>query len=168
MARIYRKWPKIDDAELLTLIAGADDRAFKELVRRYAMHVAVLASRVLGTAPPTDLSVAVFSEVRARADDGPRDPASVRDWVLGLALATSLDYQRGTHHGSTRINEDDRRRLAKQIEENSDLFQQIEAYIAHHTMIVHPASQGRVGVARGRYIVTPAFDVPIPEFEEYE
>jgi len=168
MASINRRWSKIDDAELLARVATGNDRAFAEFVHRYAMYVAALASRVLGTSPPTDLSVAVFSRVRALANEAPKDPTKVRGWILDLALAISLAYKQGTYEESAPIDEDERRRLAKQVEDNGDLFRQIEEYIAHHSIETVPPSKGRVGIARGRYRMTPAFDDPLPEFEEYE
>jgi hypothetical protein len=168
MARISRRWPTIDDAELLALVARADDRAFTEFVSRYVMPVAMLASRVLGTLPPTELSVAIFSRIRALADESPKDSASVRDWVLTLALDSSLEYRRGTSRDYMSIDEDERRKLKRQIEDNADLIRRIEDSIAHHTMTEEPMPRGRVGSAKGRYIMTLAFDEPLSEFEEYE
>ena len=168
MVRIYREWFNVDDAELLTLIASADDHAFTEFVDRYAMYVVALESRVLGAMPPTNLSVEVFSRIRALAGKGPKDSAVVKDWVLDLALASSLRYTRGTQMDSTRINEDEQRNLAEQIEDKADLFRQIEEYIAHHAMAMEPMPGGRIGIARGRYTMTPDFDDPLPEFEAYE
>ncbi len=165
MVRIYREWFNIDDAELLTLIASADDHAFTEFVDRYAMYVVALESRILGIMPPTDLSVAVFSRIRTLAGKAPKDSAAVKDWVLDLALAASLRYQNGTQPDSARINEDERRNLARQIEGNADLFRQIEEYIAHHAMATVPIPGGRIGIAKGQYTLTPAFDDPLPEFE---
>ena len=168
MVQIYRDWFYLDDAELLTLVASADDRAFTEFIDRYAMYVVAMESRVLGAMPPTDLSVAVFSEIRALADKAPKDSAAVKDWVLDLALAASLGYKRGTQPDSTRINEDERRNLARQIEGNADLFRHVEEYVAHHDRATEPMSGVRIGIARGRYTMTPAFDDPLPEFEAYE
>jgi hypothetical protein len=162
------RWSKIDDAELLARVATGSDRAFAEFVHRYAMYVAALASRVLGTSPPTDLSVAVLSRVRTRASEAPKDPTMVRGWVLDLAFAISLAYKQGTYEDSAPIDEDERRSLAKQVEDNAHLFQQIEEYILHHSIEPAPSSKGRVGIARGRYRMTPAFDDPLPEFQEYE
>jgi len=168
MVRIDRELFNVDDAELLTLIASADDRALTEFVDRYAMYVIALESRVLGAMPPTDLSVAVFSEIRALAGKGPKDSVVVKDWVLDLALAASLGYKRGTPPDSTYINEDERRNLARQIEGNADLFRHVEEYVAHHDRVTEPMSGVRIGIARGRYTMTPAFDDPLPEFEAYE
>lgn len=168
MASINRRWSKSDDAELLARVATGNDRAFAEFVRRYAIYVAALASRVLGTSPPTDLSVAVFSRVRALANEAPKDPKAVRAWVLDLALAIALAYKQGAYEDSAPIAEDERRSLARQVEENADLFRQIEEYTAHHSIETVPPSKGRVGIARGQYWMTPAFDDPLPEFEEYE
>jgi len=165
---MYRRWSQVDDADLLTLIASADDRAFAEFVNRYAMYVVALASRVLGASPPADLSVTIFSKIRTLASEGPKDPASVKDWVLNLAFAVSLEYQKGIYDDRTAIREDERRNLARQIADTSDLFRQIEEYIAHRTAESRVPPRGRVGIARGRYIVTPAFDDPLPEFEAYE
>lgn len=167
MARVYRKWSGIDDAELLTLIGSADDRAFAEFVHRYVVSVVALASRVLGASPPADLPLSVFSRLRMRANEGPKEPEAVQDWVLDLALAVSLDYRSGTYHDSAPMQEDERRNLAKQIVDISDLFQHIEEYLAHQMRETVPP-QGRVGIARGRYMVTPAFDDPLPEFEANE
>lgn len=168
MVRIDRELFNVDDAELLTRIASADDHAFTEFVDRYATYVIALESRVLGAMPPTDLSVAVFSEIRALAGKGPKDSAAVKDWVLNLALAASLGYKGGTQPDSIRINESERRNLARQIEGNADLFRQIEEYIAHHDVATEPMSGVRIGIAKGRYTMTPAFDDPLPEFEAYE
>jgi len=60
---------------------------------------------VLGASPPADLSVAIFSRIRTLANEGPKNPASVKDWVLNLALAVSLEYQKGIHHDSAPIRE---------------------------------------------------------------
>ncbi|MGI8687571.1 MAG: hypothetical protein ACR2M3_03235 [Thermomicrobiales bacterium] len=158
----------VDDAELLTLIASADDHAFTEFVDRYAEYVVALESRILDAMPPTDLSVAVFSKIRTLAGKGPKDSAAVKEWVLDLALAASLGYKRGTQPDSTRINEDARRNLARQIEGKADLSRQIEEYIAHHDRATESMPGVRIGIARGRYTMTPAFDDPLPEFEAYE
>jgi hypothetical protein len=166
MARVYRKWCTVDDAELLTLIANADDHAFKEFVNRYAVSVVALASRVLGASPPADLPVAVFSRLRTLANEGPKEPASVTDWVLDIAFAISLEFQRGIHHDRTPLREEERRNLAEQIADTSDLFQHIEEYLARQTRETAPP-QGRVGIAKHRYQMTPAFDDPLPEFEAY-
>lgn len=167
MASIKRNWSGIDDAALLRRIARADDRAFTEFVGRYAMYVATLASRILGTSPPTDLSIAVFTRIWSLALEGPADPVAVKGWVLDLARAISLEYREGTYRDATRIDEDERRSLARQIEEHANLFREIEDYLAHHPSGAVAPREGRVGIARGRYIVTPAFDDPLSEFEEY-
>ncbi|MDQ6833773.1 MAG: DUF2281 domain-containing protein [Chloroflexota bacterium] len=149
------------------LVANANDRAFTEFVNRYAMYVVALASRVLGASPPADLPIAVFSRLRTLANEGPKEPASVKDWVLNLAFAVSLEYQKGIHHNRTPIRDEERQNLAKQIADNSDLFRQIEEYLAYQTREAAPP-KGRIGIARGRYTMTSAFDDPLPEFEAYE
>jgi hypothetical protein len=166
MAKMHRKWTNIDDADLLTLIA--DNRAFAEFVDRYAMRIALLAARVLNTAPPVDLSVAIFAAIRSHASEAPTDAASVRDWALALALGISREYARGNRLENTGMNDDERRTLTRQIEDDANLFRQIEDYIAHHPQSLTPAQNGRVGVAQGHYAMTPSFDDPLPEFEAYE
>jgi hypothetical protein len=166
MAKMHRKWTNIDDADLLTLIA--DNRAFAEFVDRYAMRIALLAARVLNTAPPVELSVAIFAAIRSHASEAPTDAAAVRDWALALALGISREYAQGNRLENTGMNDDERRTLTRQIEDNVALFRQIEDYIAHHPKLPIPTQKGRVGVAQGHYVMTPAFDDPLPEFEAYE
>ncbi len=43
-----------------------------------------------------------------------------------------------------------------------------EECIALQTAGASPLLQCRVGIAKGRYVMTSAFDDPLPEFEAYE
>jgi len=43
-----------------------------------------------------------------------------------------------------------------------------EECITPQTAETDPPPQGRVGLAEGRYLMTPAFDEPLSEFEEYK
>lgn len=90
--------PRLDaatDAELVALCRVGDDRAWTELVDRYARYVHAIASRVYRL-PHTDAED-VFQEVFARIYerlDSLRDDDALRPWIAQTARRCSVDALR--------------------------------------------------------------------------
>jgi RNA polymerase sigma-70 factor, ECF subfamily len=91
------------DEDLVRHVAAGDERAFDELVRRYASRLAQYAARLLGDAGAgRDVSqLALISAYRSLRQGAV--PAGVRAWLYRLTLNASLELRGQRRESAARV-----------------------------------------------------------------
>ncbi|MEZ0260889.1 MAG: RNA polymerase sigma factor [Alphaproteobacteria bacterium] len=84
-----------DDAELMSRIAGGDQRAFEKLMRRHLVRTARLAQRILGgTQAAEDVAQEAFIRVWKHAGDWEANGAKFTTWLYRIVVNLCIDEKR--------------------------------------------------------------------------